>query len=264
MNAPTHARVHPSAIVDRQAQLAADVEIGPYAVIGPQVTIAAGSRVGPHTVITGDTRIGENCAIWQFSSIGDAPQDKKYGGEATRLEIGSGNTIREFCTLNRGTMQGGGVTRIGDANWIMAYVHVAHDCRIGSRTVFANNAQLAGHVEVGDDAILGGFTVVHQFVRIGAHAITGMGTIVLQDIPPYVVASGNPARPYGINAEGLQRRGFEAGTIAALKRAYRTLYRAGRTLEQARDELLAQVDATPEVAPLVEFLARPGRGIIRS
>ena len=263
MNAPTHARVHPSAVVDPQARLATDVEIGPYAVIGPQVEIAGGSRVGPHTVITGDTRIGENCAIWQFASIGDAPQDKKYGCEATRLEIGSGNTIREFCTLNRGTMQGGGITRIGDANWIMAYVHIAHDCQIGDRTVFANNAQLAGHVSVGDDAILGGFTIVHQFVRIGAHVITGMGTVVRQDIPPYVKASGNPARPYGINAEGLQRRGFGAGTIAALKRAYRTLYRAGRTLEEAHSDLLAQVESTPEVAPLVEFLAAPGRGIIR-
>lgn len=263
MNARAHARVHPTAIVDPNARLAKDVEIGPYAVIGAQVEIGAGSRVGPHTVITGDTRIGEHCAIWQFASVGDAPQDKKYGGEATRLEIGSGNTIREFCTLNRGTVQGGGVTRIGDSNWIMAYVHIAHDCRIGDRTVFANNAQLAGHVVVGDDAILGGFTVVHQFVRIGAHAITGMGTIALQDIPPYVKASGNPARPYGINAAGLQRRGFEAAAIVALKRAYRTLYRAGRTLEEARDELLGQVDATPEVAPLVEFLAAPGRGIIR-
>ena len=263
MNAPAHARVHPTAIVHPNARLARDVEIGPYAVIGAEVEIGAGSRVGPHAVITGDTRIGEHCAIWQFASIGDAPQDKKYGGEATRLEIGSGNTIREFCTLNRGTVQGGGVTRIGDSNWIMAYVHIAHDCQVGNRTVFANNAQLAGHVVVGDDAILGGFTVVHQFVRIGAHSITGMGTIVLQDIPPYVKASGNPARPYGINAEGLQRRGFEAATVSALKRAYRTLYRAGRTLEEARDELLGQVDSTPELAPLVEFLAAPGRGVIR-
>jgi UDP-N-acetylglucosamine acyltransferase len=263
MNARTHGRIHPTAVVDPAARLAADVEIGPYAVIGAQVEIAAGSRVGPHAVITGDTRIGEGCAIWQFASVGDAPQDKKYGGEATRLEIGARNTIREFCTLNRGTVQGGGVTRIGDANWIMAYVHVAHDCQIGNRTVFANNAQLAGHVVVGDDAILGGFTVVHQFVRIGAHSITGMGTIVLQDIPPYVMASGNPARAYGINAEGLQRRGYAAKTIAALKRAYRTLYRAGRTVEEARGELLEQVATTPELAPLVDFLAVSGRGIIR-
>ena len=263
MNALTHARVHSTAVIDPRARIAKDVEIGPYAVIGPGVEIASGSRVGPHAVITGDTRIGEHCAIWQFASVGDAPQDKKYGGEETRLEIGTHNTIREFCTLNRGTVQGGGVTRIGNANWIMAYVHVAHDCQIGDRTVFANNAQLAGHVEVGDDAILGGFTVVHQFVRIGAHAITGMGTIVLQDIPPFIKASGNPARPFGINAEGLQRRGFEPQTIAALKRAYRTLYRAGHTLDEARDELLRQTGSTPELAPLVEFLAAPGRGIIR-
>src|SRR5687768_11455081 len=206
MSAPG-GRIHPTAVIERGARVAEDVEVGAYAVLGPEVEIAAGCRIGPHAVITGNTSIGANCRIWQFASIGDAPQDKKYSGEATRLEIGANNTIREFCTLNRGTAQGGGVTRIGNDNWIMAYVHIAHDCRIGDRTVFANNAQLAGHVEVGNDAILGGFTVVHQFCRIGAHSITGMGTIVLQDIPPYVKASGNPARPYGINSGGLQRRG---------------------------------------------------------
>ena len=264
MNAPLDGRVHPTAIVDPAATIAPDVEIGPYAVIGPGVELAPGCRIGPHAVVTGDTRIGANCRIFQFASIGEIPQDKKYGGEPTRLEIGAGNTIREFCTVNCGTRQGGGVTRVGDGNWIMAYAHIAHDCQIGNRTIFANNAQLAGHVVVGDDAILGGFTVVHQFCRIGAHSITGMGTIVLQDIPPYVKASGNPARPYGINAEGLSRRGFEPAAVATLKRAYRTLYRAGRTLEEAREELLGQVDSTPEVAPLVEFLARAGRGIIRS
>lgn len=263
MNAPLPDRVHPTAIVDAHARLADDVQVGPYAVIGPQVEIGAGSRVGPHTVIAGATTIGANCAIWQFASVGDAPQDRKYGGEATRLEIGSNNTIREFCTINRGTVQGGGVTRIGDGNWIMAYVHIAHDCQIGDRTVFANNAQLAGHVEVGDDAILGGFTVVHQFVRIGAHSITGMGTIVLQDIPPYVKASGNPARPYGINTQGLQRRGYAAASIAALKRAYRTLYRSGLPLNAATHELQTQLESHPELGPLIEFLAAPGRGIIR-
>lgn len=263
MNAPVHNRVHATAIVDSQSRLAKDVEVGPYAVIGPLVEIGPGSRIGPHAVITGETRIGANCAIWQFASVGDAPQDKKYAGEATRLEIGANNTIREFCTLNRGTAQGGGVTRIGDGNWIMAYVHIAHDCQIGDRTVFANNAQLAGHVDVGDDAILGGFTVVHQFVRIGAHSITGMGTTVLQDIPPYIKASGNPARPYGINAEGLQRRGYSAARLAALKRAYKTLYRSGFSLDEAANELRAQLGASPELKPLIEFLAAPGRGIIR-
>lgn len=255
--------VHPTAIVDARARLASDVEIGPYAIIGADVEIGAGCRIGPHTVVTGSTRIGEGCRIWQFASIGDAPQDKKYSGEPTYLEIGARNTIREFCTINRGTVQGGSVTTIGDDNWIMAYAHIAHDCRIGSRTVFANNAQLAGHVTVGDDAILGGFTVVHQFCRIGAHSITGMGTIVLQDIPPYVKASGNPARPFGINTEGLRRRGFAADSIAALKRAYRAIYRSGLTLEEVKETLAAEAAGCPELAPLLEFVAAPGRGIIR-
>lgn len=255
--------VHPTAIVDPRARVAPDAEIGPYAVIGPEVEIGSGCRIGPHTVITGRTRIGANCRIWQFASIGDAPQDKKYSGEPTDLEIGSGNTIREFCTVNRGTVQGGGVTRIGDDNWIMAYVHIAHDCLIGSRTVFANNAQLAGHVVVGDDAILGGFTVVHQFCRIGAHSITGMGTIVLQDVPPYVKASGNPAKPYGINAEGLRRRGYAAEAIAALKRAYRALYRSGLTIEEVKQALAAEAETSPELKPLIDFVGVPGRGIIR-
>ena len=263
MNAPIAGRVHRTAIVEPGARVAADVEIGPYAVIGGEVEIGAGCRIGPHAVITGRTRIGVSCRIWQFASIGDAPQDKKYSGEPTRLEIGSNNTIREFCTLNRGTVQGGGVTRIGDDNWIMAYSHIAHDCQIGNRTVFANNAQIAGHVAVGDDAILGGFTVVHQFCRIGAHSITGMGTIVLQDIPPYVKAYGNPARPYGINSEGLQRRGFRPEVLAAVKRAYRTLYRSSLTLDAARQALAAQCQDTPELGPLLEFIAAPGRGIIR-
>lgn len=263
MNAPPKASVHATAIVEAGAQLAPDVEIGPYTVIGPHVEIGSGTRIGPHSVIKGHTRIGTGNVISQFVSLGDAPQDKKYSGEPTRLEIGNGNTIREFCTLNRGTEQGGGVTRIGSDNWIMAYVHVAHDCRIGNRTVLANNAQLAGHVPVDDDAILGGFTVVHQFCRIGAHSITGLGTIVLQDIPPYVKASGNPARPFGINVEGLRRRGFETNSITALKRAYRSLYRLGLTLDEARQVLAEQAQSSPEVGLLLEFVAAPGRGILR-
>ena len=263
MNARTQDRVHSTAIVEPGARIAPDVQIGPYAVIGAEVEIGAGCRIGPHTVITGQTRLGPNCLVYQFASIGEAPQDKKYGGERTRLEIGANNTIREFCTLNRGTVQGGGVTTIGDDNWIMAYVHIAHDCQIGSRTVFANNAQLAGHVRVGDDAILGGFTVVHQFCRIGAHSITAMGTIVLQDVPPYVTASGNPARPHGINAEGLRRRGFSAAALTALKRAYRTIYRSSLTLDEAQRELAAQTGTSSELVPLIDFLAAPGRGIIR-
>ena len=263
MNAPMKSGIHPTAIVDPAAELAPDVQVGPYAVIGPHVKIGAGCRIGPHAVIAGRTRIGAHNVIYQFVSLGEAPQDKKYGGEPTELEIGDHNTIREFCTINRGTVQDAGVTRIANHNWIMAYVHIAHDCQIGSRTVFANNAQLAGHVRVGDDAILGGFTVVHQVCRIGAHSITGMGTIVLQDIPPYVKASGNPARPFGINVEGLRRRDFAAAAITGLRQAYKTLYRAGLTLEQAHAEITAQSAALPELRLLLEFVAAPGRGIIR-
>jgi UDP-N-acetylglucosamine acyltransferase len=261
--AATRSVIHPTAIVDASARIGAGVEIGPYAVIGPHVEIGAGTRVGPHAVITGHTRIGRDNRIYQFVSLGEVPQDKKYRGEDTRLEIGDGNTIREFCTFNCGTAQDTGVTRVGDGNWIMAYVHFAHDCQIGNHTVFANNAQLAGHVRVGDYAILGGFTVVHQFCRIGAHAITAMGTVALQDIPPYVVASGNAARPYGINAEGLRRRGYSAAAIAELKRAYKTLYKLGHTLEQAKSIIKQELGSSPVVGPLLEFLAEPGRGIIR-
>jgi UDP-N-acetylglucosamine acyltransferase len=214
-------------------------------------------------VIDGHTRLGSNNHVYQFSSIGGPPQDKKYNGEPTLLTIGNNNTIREFCTLNTGTVQDAGVTRIGDDNWIMAYVHIAHDCQIGSRTIFANNAQLAGHVHIGDDAILGGFTLVHQFCRVGAHCITGLGTVVLQDIPPYVKASGNPVHPYGINSEGLRRRGFSNDAINGLKRAYRTLYRSGLTLDEAKAELAAQALLQPEVQPLVEFLGVATRGIVR-
>jgi UDP-N-acetylglucosamine acyltransferase len=255
--------IHSTAVVDAAARLADDVKVGPYAIIGPDVEIGRGTTVGPHAVITGHTRIGAGNRIWQFVSIGDAPQDKKYGGEPTSLEIGDRNTIREFCTINRGTVQGGGVTRVGSDNWIMAYVHIAHDCVIGDRTIMANNAQLAGHVPVGDDAILGGFTVVHQFCRIGAHSITALGTIVLQDIPPYVTASGNPAQPHGINGEGLRRRGFSGDAIAGVRRAYNTLYRAGLSLDEARRELARDAAACPELTVLVDFVSSPGRGIIR-
>jgi UDP-N-acetylglucosamine acyltransferase len=256
-------RIHPTAIVDPDARLAADVSVGPYSIIGAGVEIGAATRIGPHVVIGGPTRIGARNVIYQFSSIGEAPQDKKYAGESTGLEIGDDNTIREFCTLNRGTAQDAGVTRIGNGNWIMAYVHLAHDCQIGSHTIFANNAQLAGHVHVGDYAILGGFTVVHQFCRIGAHSITAMGTILLQDLPPYVMASGNAAEPHGINAEGLRRRGYSAAEITAVKRAYKTLYKSGLSFEQARTRIASEALAQPVLLPLAEFLATPGRGVIR-
>jgi UDP-N-acetylglucosamine acyltransferase len=254
--------IHPSAIVDPAARIAPDVEVGPYASIGPHVEIGAGTRIGAHVVVDGHTRIGAGNRIHPFSSIGGPPQDKKYAGEPTRLEIGDRNTIREFCTFNCGTTQDAGVTRVGNDNWIMAYVHLAHDCEVGNGTIFANNAQLAGHVHVGDYAILGGFTVVHQFVSIGAHALTAMGTILLQDVPPYVTVAGNTARPYGINAEGLKRRGFDAAAIAALRAAYKTLYKSGLGLEEARQALAEQAQAAPAVALVVEFLSSARRGIV--
>lgn len=254
---------HPTAIVDPRARIASDVEISPYAVIGPHVEIGPGSWIGPHAVITGHTRIGARNRIYQFNSLGEVPQDKKYGGEATRLELGDDNTVREFCTFNCGTAQDAGVTRIGSGNWFMAYVHLAHDCQIGSNTIFANNAQLAGHVHVGDYAILGGYTGVHQFCRVGAHSITGIGTVVLQDVPPYVTASGDTAKPYGVNVEGLKRRGFTADAITRIKRAYKTLYRSGLTLDQARRELARQAKDCAEIQLMLDFLAGSARGIIR-
>jgi len=254
-------RIHPTALIDAGARLGENVEIGAYAVIGAHVEIGDGTTIGPHTVIEGPTIIGRDNRIFQFASLGAAPQDKKYGGEPTRLEIGDRNTIREFCTFNRGTAQDAGVTRVGNDNWIMAYVHLAHDSRVGNQTIFANNAQLAGHVSVGDWAILGGFTVVHQFVRIGAHSMTAMGTILLQDLPPYVMASGNPCAPHGINSEGLRRRGFSADTIAAIKRAYKTVYRSGLRLDEAIAGLAHE--SLAEVRLLANFLTAPGRGIIR-
>lgn len=263
MKAPAAARIHPTAVVAPRARIASDVEIGPYAVIGPEVEINPGCSIGAHAMITGNTRIGANNRIYQFASLGEAPQDKKYGGEPTRLEIGDGNTIREYCTLNRGTVQDAGVTRLGNDNWVMAYVHVAHDCQVGSHIVLANAVQLAGHVSIADHATLGGGTLVHQFCRVGAHAFTAGGSVVLRDVPPYVMAGGNSAEPHGINAEGLKRRGFSAGSITRLKRAYKTLYKSGLTLEEAQDQLQQQAADCPEVRPLLEFLAASSRGVIR-
>ena len=255
--------VHPTAVVDPRARIAQDVVVGPYTVVGPHVEIGPGCRIGAHAVITGHTRIGARNRIFHFVSLGEAPQDKKYRGEETRLEIGDDNTIREFCTFNCGTVQDVGVTRLGNDNWIMAYVHLAHDCQVGNHTVFANNAQLAGHVHVGDYAILGGFTNVHQFCRLGAHSLTGLATMLVQDVPPYVTVSGNPAHAHGINSEGLKRRGFSASAIEGLRRGYKTLYRSGLTLEDARTALAAQRESCAELQPLIDFLAVPGRGIVR-
>lgn len=256
-------RIHSTAIVSPDARLAADVTVGPYSIIGPDVEIGAGTRIGPHVVIGEHTRIGERNTIYQFCSIGEAPQDKKYAGEPTRLEIGDDNIIREFCTFNRGTVQDAGVTRLGNDNWIMAYVHLVHDCQIGDHTIFANNAQLAGHVHVGDYVILGGFTGVHQFCRVGAHSMTAISTVLLQDLPPYVMAAGNVAVPRGINAEGLKRRGYTAAAITAIRRAYKTLYKSGLSFEEAHARIAGEVASQPELQLLATFLATPGRGVIR-
>lgn len=254
---------HPTAIIHPAARIADDVEVGAYSIIGEHVEIGAGTVIGPHVVINGHTRIGRNNRIFQFSSLGEVPQDKKYAGEPTRLEIGDHNVIREFCTFNLGTVQDVGVTRVGNHNWIMAYVHLAHDCQVGNHTIFANNAQLAGHVEVGDYAILGGFTTVHQFVKVGAHIITGLSTVLLQDVPPYVLASGNPSAPHGINSEGLKRRGFSNAAIMAIKRAYKTLYKSGLSFDEAKAAIQSQLAEHAELQPLADFLAASTRGIIR-
>jgi len=257
--------IHPTAVIDPGARLADDVSVGPFSVIGPDVEIGAGSWIGPHVVLNGPTRIGRENRIYQFASLGDAPQDKKYAGEPTVLEIGDRNVVREYCTINRGTAQGGNVTRIGNDNWIMAYVHIAHDCIVGDHAIFANAASLAGHVEVGDWAILGGFTLVHQFCRIGAHSFCGMGTAVAKDLPPYVMVNGNPAHPHGLNSEGLKRRDFGSDTLSLLRRAYKVLYRSSLGLAEAVEQLEA-LNAEPadaKLALMIEFLKRDGRGIIR-
>ena len=255
--------IHPTAIIAPGAQIDASVEIGPYAVIGEHVSIGAGTRVGPHTVIEGHTTIGRQNQIFQFASLGAAPQDKKYAGEPTRLEIGDNNTIREFCTFNVGTVQDGGLTRLSNNNWVMAYVHIAHDCIVGDHCILANNATLAGHISIGDHVFLGGLTAVHQFCTIGAHAMTAGGSIVVQDIPPYVTAAGNHAHPAGINSEGLRRRGFDAEQISRIKRAYKQIYRQGLSLEDAKAAITEAAADAPELALFVDFFARAKRGIIR-
>src|SRR5882672_12924041 len=250
------ARIHPTALVDSGAQIAADVEIGAYSVVGPNATIGPGTLIGPHVVVQGHTRIGPTNRIFSFSSIGGPPQDKKYADEPTRLEIGDGNTIREYCTLNTGTVQDTGITRVGSNNWLMAYVHIAHDCVVGDNTIFANNAQLAGHVTIGDWVILGGMTGVHQFVKIGPHAMTAGGTILTQDIPPFVMGAGNPASARGMNVEGLRRRGFTAEAVTSLRRAYKTLYRDGLSLEQALVRLQAQAAEEAENGEHLQLFLR--------
>jgi UDP-N-acetylglucosamine acyltransferase len=256
-------QVHPTAIVDPRAKLGEGVTVGPYTVIDGDVEIGDGTSIGSHNVITGHTKIGRENRIYHFCSIGEANQDKKYKGEPTRLQVGDRNTIREYCSLNRGTVQDRGVTTVGNDNWMMAYCHVAHDCLVGDNTVFANHATLAGHVDIGDWTILGGFVGVHQFVKVGAHVMAGISSVVTQDVPPFVMIAGNPTSPFGINAEGLKRRGFSAAGITALKRAYKTLYKSGLSLAEAKDELALQAAASPDVQALVDFLAGSTRGILR-
>ena len=254
--------IHPSAIVDASARLADDVEVGPGAIVDAGVSVGSGTSIGPHVVIRGPTTIGRNNRIFASSSLGEEPQDKKFRGETTRLEIGDDNVIREFCTFNRGSLASG-VTRLGDRNWIMAYVHVAHDCRVGSDIVMANGTTLAGHVEVGDWVTFGAFSMVHQFCAIGAHSFSAMGTVILKDVPPFVTVAGNFARAHGLNREGLKRRGYRSEQIQELRRAYRVLYRQGKSLEQAVAELAAAAEESEEVRTLREFLVRSQRGIVR-
>ncbi len=255
--------IHPTALVDPRAQLGAGVRVGPYSVVDGDVTVGEGTTIGAHCVVTGHTTIGRENRIFHFCSIGEANQDKKYRGEPTRLVIGDRNTIREYCSLNRGTAQDRGETTVGHDNWIMAYCHIAHDCVVGDHTVFANNATLAGHVWIGDHTVLGGFTGVHQFVKVGAHVMAGVSSVVLQDIPPYVTVAGHPCAPHGINSEGLKRRGFTPEQVLALKRAYKTLYKSGLSLADARAALEAQAAEEPAVRALADFLATSTRGIVR-
>lgn len=255
--------IHPTAIVADGAKLDSSVDVGPYSVIGDGVEIGHGTRIEAHVVIKGPTKIGADNRIFQFASIGDDPQDKKYAGERTELVIGDRNTIREYCTINRGTVQDRGVTRLGNDNWLMAYSHIAHDCEVGDNTIFANNAQIAGHVNVGDWAILGGFTTAHQYCSIGQHALTSMFTYVTRDIPAYLTASGRPAVPRGINAEGLKRRGFASEQIKNIREAYRVLYRRGLKLEEALVSLDTSTQSQPELEPFVQSVRDSARGIVR-
>jgi len=255
--------IHSTAIISDTAKIADGVQIGPYSVIGDQVEIDSGTKIDSHVVINGPTRIGKDNHIYQFASIGDDPQDKKYAGEQTSLVIGDRNTIREFCTVSRGTTQGGGETIIGDDNWIMAYCHIAHDCIVGSQIIMANNTTLAGHVQLDDWVICGGFSGVHQFCKIGAHAFLGMYTGVNRNVPAFILASGQPAVPKGINSEGLKRRDFSTEQIRNIKNAYRLVYRKSLKLSEAIGKIEAVIDEQPELLPFLESLRSSERGIIR-
>ena len=255
--------IHPSALIDPGAKLGQNVSVGAYSIIGADVEIGDNTWIGPHVVIEGPTRIGRDNRIWQFASLGAAPQDKKFHGENSLLEIGDRNVIREFVTFNRGTDDGAGVTRVGNDNWLMAYVHLAHDCIVGNNVIFSNAASLAGHVVVDDWVILGGFSLVHQFCQIGAHAFTSMGSIINRDVPPYVTVAGSFAEPKGINSEGLRRRGFDTDRILSIKRAYKTLYKSGLQLAQAREELARAASDAPDVKLMLDFIERSQRSLVR-
>ncbi|HUG59708.1 MAG TPA: acyl-ACP--UDP-N-acetylglucosamine O-acyltransferase [Candidimonas sp.] len=260
--------IHPTAIIADGANIASDVSIGPYSIVGEHVTIGKGTVVGPHCVLDGHTTIGANNNFYRFCSIGGMPQDKKYANEPTRLEIGDGNTVREYVTINTGTIQDVGVTRVGDDNWIMAYAHIAHDCQIGSHTIIANSVQFGGHVHVGDWAIIGGLSAVHQFARIGAHAMIGGTSSIRQDIPPYLIGAGDPFRPVGINSEGLSRRGYTPEAVAALKEAYKLLYRRNLKVDEACEQMKALQQERPvahdALQVMIDFLTASTRGIVRS
>ena len=261
--------IHATALVDPGAELDSSVTVGPYTVIGPHVRIGAGTTIGPHCVLEGHTTIGQDNRIFQFNSLGAIPQDKKYAGEPCELVIGDRNTVREFCTFNIGSPGDRGVTRVGNDNWLMAYVHLAHDCQVGDHTIFANNAQLAGHVQVGDWAILGGFTVVHQFVKIGAHSMTAMCSLLFADLPPFVMCQGQPAQARSMNYEGLRRRGFSAERLAAVKAMHKALYRDNLTLDLARQAIVdlgkKGLEALSDIEMMLSFLEQtsPQRGIVR-
>ena len=255
--------IHPTAVIDSTARIGKNVEIGPYSIIGSNVEIGDDSIIGPHVVINGPTRLGTENHIFQFASIGEVPQDKKFHGENSTLEIGDRNHIREFVTINRGTEDGGGVTRIGNDNWLMAYIHIAHDCIVGNNVIFSNGASLAGHVTVDDYAILGGFTLVHQFCHIGSHAFCGMGSAVSKDVAPYLIVNGNPAQARGLNLEGLKRRGFSKQTLKSLREAYKLVYDSGLIIKEALPKLEPLAASSEEVSHFVEFIKASSRGILR-
>jgi UDP-N-acetylglucosamine acyltransferase len=255
--------IHETAIIHPTAVLADDVNIGPWSIVGAEVTIGAGTKIASHVVLKGPTTIGKNNQIFQFASVGDDPQDMKYKGERTFLELGDGNIIRESCTINRGTEHGGSTTRVGDHNLFMAYVHIAHDCIVGSHTIFANNASLAGHVSVNDHVVLGGFSAVRQFITLGEHSFVAGGTMVVKDVLPYVLVAGVPAETFGLNVVGLKRRGFTADTMKFLRRAYKVIYRQGLTVKKALEELEEMVGQCPEIESMIEALRASSRGIIR-